>query len=133
MVNPGAFRGAHFDFLTGEKAAYATAVKEGYAADAIAITQRWYFKRFPIDLPHTEDPSPEFLASVSDNSLDPDLPEIDDSMLTVEECLAELQRRSAQAKAIEYRKAVSYGLLSTVCHQLTIINSKSDAGWPIST
>jgi len=70
MVNPGVFQGSRKEFLLSERPSYSAAVAEGYAADALAMIQRRYFKRYPVELPHTLEPSPEFLAAVDDNSAD---------------------------------------------------------------
>jgi hypothetical protein len=72
MVHPGAFLGSRKDFLTGEKSNFRAAVLGGFAKDTIADIQRRYFKRFPIDLPHSEEPSAEYLASINDSEPDPE-------------------------------------------------------------
>ncbi|KAF9472823.1 hypothetical protein BDN70DRAFT_780715, partial [Pholiota conissans] len=72
MVNPGAFQGSRREFLTAQKELYANAVTDNHVADAVADIQRRYFKRYPITLPHTEEPSTESLANVDDNSADSD-------------------------------------------------------------
>ncbi|KDR74719.1 hypothetical protein GALMADRAFT_48139, partial [Galerina marginata CBS 339.88] len=72
MVNPGAFRGSRKEFLMGEKPAYSAGVVGGYAADALAVIQRRYFKRYPVGLPHSEEPTDEHLAAVDDDSPDPE-------------------------------------------------------------
>ncbi|KDR65397.1 hypothetical protein GALMADRAFT_81901, partial [Galerina marginata CBS 339.88] len=80
MVNPGAFRGSRKEFLMGEKADYAAGVDGGYAADALGLIQRRFFKRYPIALSPAHEPTPEFLAAVNDNEPDPEeaAPNIDD-------------------------------------------------------
>ncbi|KAF9471420.1 hypothetical protein BDN70DRAFT_938959 [Pholiota conissans] len=106
MVNPGAFRGARKEFLMNEKANYSAAVVGGYAADAVAQIQRRYFKRFPIDLPHDEDPSPEILNTIDDDAADPE-PEInepDPQRLTIEEFAAAMQDIEDRKKLLNYRK-----------------------------
>ncbi|KAF9470378.1 hypothetical protein BDN70DRAFT_902157 [Pholiota conissans] len=106
MVNPGAFRGARKEFLMNEKANYSAAVAGGYAADALAQIQRRYFKRFPIDLPHDEEPSPETLNSIDDDAADPE-PEIDEpnpQRLTIEEFAAAMQHIEDRKKLLNFHK-----------------------------
>jgi hypothetical protein len=109
MVNPGAFQGSRREFLLSEKEAYSAGVDGGYAADALALIQRRYFKRYPIDLPHDQEPEPEALASV-----DYDAPEIEDNMpdetlLESEEYAAAMLALEERGQAIAFRKAVSRG------------------------
>ncbi|KAF9033390.1 hypothetical protein BJ165DRAFT_1323395, partial [Panaeolus papilionaceus] len=72
MTNPGAFQEIRRDFLISQKPIYETAIALGHVLDAITLIQRKYFKRFPPNIPHDVDPSPEHLASVDDNEPDPD-------------------------------------------------------------
>ncbi|KAF8958798.1 hypothetical protein BDZ97DRAFT_1596211, partial [Flammula alnicola] len=72
MVNPGAFRGSRKEFLMNEKVNYSPGVAGGYAAEALAIIQRHYFKRYPIDLPHDEEPAAGSLDAVDDDAPDPE-------------------------------------------------------------
>ncbi|KAF9472820.1 hypothetical protein BDN70DRAFT_937902 [Pholiota conissans] len=106
MVNPGAFRGARKEFLMQEKAAYSAGVAGGYAADALAQIQRRYFKRFPIDLPHNEEPPAEVLASIDDDAAapEPEIEEPDPKRLTVEEFAAALEMIEARKKLLRFRK-----------------------------
>lgn len=83
MVNPGAFRGAQKDFLQSQKAEYKAGVLRGYAADALAQIQWKYLKRFLIDLAHTDDPTPEWLAVVDDDA--PEQEQEDPDVLTLDE------------------------------------------------
>jgi hypothetical protein len=55
---------------TAGAATMATAVAGGYLHDGIADIQRRYFKRFPIDYPHDQEPTPEMVASVDDDTPD---------------------------------------------------------------
>ncbi|KJA13088.1 hypothetical protein HYPSUDRAFT_120316, partial [Hypholoma sublateritium FD-334 SS-4] len=73
MVNPGAFSGQRRAFLDGQQAVYAAAVAESHINDTVADIQRRYFKRFPITLSHTEEPTAEFLATVDDDAPDPEM------------------------------------------------------------
>ncbi|KAF8163969.1 hypothetical protein BJ912DRAFT_838852, partial [Pholiota molesta] len=70
MVNPGAFSGTRKAFLAAQSALYADAVTANHTADTVADIQRRYFKRYPISLSHTVEPSAESLAQVDDNAPD---------------------------------------------------------------
>ena len=72
MVNPGAFRGSQKEFLMGERATYSAGMAGGYGVDALALIQRRYFKRYPVNLLHHEEPTAEHLAAVDDNSPEPE-------------------------------------------------------------
>jgi len=107
MVNPGAFQGLRKQFLMNEKSAYKAGVLGGYAADALANIQRRYFRRFPIDLPHDQEPTVEWLAGVNDNAAEIELELTGTNKLTsveFEEAVALLKERR---QLVEYRKAVS--------------------------
>ncbi|KAF9470323.1 hypothetical protein BDN70DRAFT_821516, partial [Pholiota conissans] len=105
MVNPGAFRGSRREFLIGEKANYSAAVVGGYASEALALIQRRYFKRFPIDLPHDEEPSAESLAVVDDEAPDPETTEPDSQRLTIEQFKAAMDLVEERRNLFAYRKA----------------------------
>ena len=107
MVNPGAFRGSRKDFLLSQKATYAEAVAGGFATDVLADMQRRYFKRFPVDLPHTEEPSEEHLAAVDDDAPDPEQEQPDPEKMSVEEYQAAMSSLEERSKIIRFRKAVS--------------------------
>jgi len=86
MVNPGAFQGSRKTFLQSQKVDYQAGVVGGYAANALAQIQRKYFKHYPIDLLHNEEPLPESLARVDDEAADeeqvgPDLDALDEEEL----------------------------------------------------
>ena len=72
MVNPGAFTGLRKQFLDDQARLYAAAVEGRHVNDSVADIQRRYFKRFPITLPHTQEPSDESLAAVDDAAPDPE-------------------------------------------------------------
>jgi len=107
MVNPGAFRGSRKEFLLGERPSYSIAVEGGYAADALALIQRRYFKRFPIELPHSVEPSQEFLAAVDDDAPDVEIPGPDQQNMSEEEYKAAIDRLLERRNLVAYRKAVS--------------------------
>lgn len=79
MVNPGTFIGLRKEYLDSQKDVYAAAVKGKHVADTVADIQRRYFKRFPITLSHSVEPSKESLDAVDDDAPDPELkpPELD--------------------------------------------------------
>jgi len=119
MVNPGTFQGSRKDFLLGEIPAYSAGVTGGYAADALALIQRRYFKRYPLDLPHTVEPSAESLAAVDDNAADVDVPEPDQDSMSDEEYQAAMKRLAERQKLFSYRKAVSRALFTSNVPVLT--------------
>lgn len=107
MVNPGGFTGLRKEFLDAEQDAYNDAVAENRAADTLADIQRRYFKRFPLSLPFSEEPTAEFLDSVDDDAPDPELrpPSKDTDMEP--EAFARAQRvYEFQGKELQMRKAV---------------------------
>ena len=106
MVHPGAFRGTRKVFLMAEKATYAAAVQGGYPSDALVDIQRRYFKRYPIDLPHDEEPSAEHLASVDDNAADVEPEEPKEDVLSPEEYAKAMKRMEERNDLIVCRKAV---------------------------
>ena len=73
MVNPGTFSGLRKAFLDSQQDIYAAAVQGKHVADTVADIQRRYFKRFPITLSHSEEPTKEFLDAVDDDAPDPEL------------------------------------------------------------
>jgi len=113
MVNPGAFQGSRKEFLLGERPSYSAGVAGGYAADALALIQRRYFKRYPLDLPHTSEPSAEFLAAVDDDAADVDITEPDQDRMSDEEYEAAINRLAERQKLFSYRKAVSHALFTS--------------------
>ncbi|KAF9471899.1 hypothetical protein BDN70DRAFT_819435 [Pholiota conissans] len=70
MVNPGAFKGSRKQFLQDQAVLYANAVVQDSVADTISDIQRRYFKRYPITLPHDEEPTEEWLAQVDEDAPD---------------------------------------------------------------
>ena len=107
MVNPGAFQGSRKTFLQSQRADYQAGVVGGYAADALAQIQRKYLKRFPINLPHHEEPSPQWLAEVDDDAAGeedegPDLDALDERELA-----AAMKKLEERQELLCFRKAVS--------------------------
>lgn len=116
MVNPGAFIGRRKQFLAEQEALYAAAIRDGHVNDTVADIQRRYFKRFPITLSHTEEPTEEFLAAVDDTAPDPELtaPSKDG---TEPAAYARAQRvYEFQSKELQMRKSVCTFFSSTVHH-----------------
>jgi len=103
----------------GERPSYSAGVAGGYAADALALIQRRYFKRYPLDLPHTVEPSAEFLAAVDDDAADVDVTEPDQNRMGDEEYDAAIKRLAERQKLFSYRKAVSRALFTSNVTVLT--------------
>ena len=115
-----------------QKPAYSAGVVGGYAADALAVIQSKYFKQFPIDLPHNEEPTEEWLASVNDEDPDPDQVPPDIEKLNEEDYIAVCKALETRQKLFAFRKAVSEIVVSTfVCSEC--LSSKSSVGLHIST
>jgi hypothetical protein len=94
MVNPGSFGPSRKVFLISQKPAYSAGVVDGYAADALTVIQRKYHKRFPIDLPHDEEPYPEQF-----------VPDIE--TLGEEEYACAMEALEKRQKLVAFRQAVS--------------------------
>ena len=107
MVNPGAFLGSRKIFLQSQKAKYNAGVVGGYAANVLAQIQCKYFKRYPIDMPHDEEPSTERLATVDDEAADEELegPNID--ALDEDELAAAMVKLEERQVMLCFHKAVS--------------------------
>jgi len=132
MVNPGSFGPSRKAFLVSQKPAYSAGVLGGYAADALALIQRKYLKRFPIELPHDEEPTEEWLASVNNDEPDPDQLPPDIESLGEENYVAAMEVLERRQKLLAFRKAVSAILVSMlVCPEG--LSSKSNVGLRIST
>lgn len=89
-------------------------------ADALALIQRRYFKRFPIDLAHNEEPTPEFLAAVNDDAPDPEI-EAPSESLSPDEYAAALKAREDHSALIMYRKAVSLVVFFSVANAVELM------------
>ena len=129
MVNPGTFRGTRKVFLKGELVVYAATVEGGFVADGVALIARRYFKRYPVELPLDEEPSPQHLAAVDDEAIDPDEPPMDHTELSLEEFIQQGISREERAALIVYRHAVSICCelfdLEAIAH---LFHSRSNAG-----
>jgi hypothetical protein len=73
----------------------------------LALIQRKYLKCFPIDLPHNEEPTDDWLASVNDEEPDPDQVPPDLESLTEEDYIAATKELEERQKLLAFRKAVS--------------------------
>jgi hypothetical protein len=116
MVNPGAFQGSRKDFLTSKKEEYNVAMQAGVAADVLASIQRQYFKRYPVDFPHDEEPTADVLAAVDDDFPEEETQSPDSSTMNGEEYAAALKALETRRKTLVFRKAVSSSLYCSVYH-----------------
>jgi hypothetical protein len=108
MVNPGAFQGTRKQWLLDQKEIYQQAVQGGYAKDCIADIQRRYLKRYPIDLPHDEEPSEEHLSGVDDNAAEPELDVPDNEAMDEETYLVAMKSFEERHKLVTTRKKVTF-------------------------
>lgn len=112
MVNPGAFTGLRREFLDSQQDTYAAAVKGKHVADTVADIQRRYFKRFPITLSHSEDPSKEFLDAVDDDAPDPEMKPPDLDGLEPDARTHAVRMHEFRIAELKMRKEVSFFSLS---------------------
>ena len=110
MVNPGGFAGLRKQFLDSQQAAYDAAAQEDDVADIVADIQRRYFKRFPVTLLHSQEPTPEHLASVDDNAPDPELTPPPQDKENPEAYARARRVYEFQIQELKMRKAVSISL-----------------------
>ncbi len=108
MVNPGGFSGLRREFLEEQQEAYNEAAEKGHAADTLADIQRRYFKRFPVSIPFTQEPTEAHLASVDDDAPDPEItpPSIDG--LSAE--------AAAEAQRVYENQGKELKMCMAVCH-----------------
>lgn len=106
MPGSPAFTGSRLEFLQSHTSAFAQAVASQSAGDFQVNFFRRYFKRYPVTLPHDQEPSAADLAAVDDAAMD------------VEEDLSELEADEIEQQRhdILYRKSVSpFHLNSNIC------------------
>jgi hypothetical protein len=115
MVNPGAFQGTRHSFLMAQKPTYTVAVAGNYAGDFLADIQRQYFKRYPIDLDHCMEPSPEHLAAVDDDAADPEPLSPNPDGMSGEGFLLAVKAFEALRKVVEFCKEVCDKCIRCVC------------------
>jgi hypothetical protein len=85
MVNPGIFPKSCKDFLLAEKAAYMHAITGGFLCNCIVDIQCRYFKHYPIDYPHEQEPMPKMTLGVNDDTPDPEYPMPDPTIMAEDE------------------------------------------------
>jgi len=133
MVNPSAFQGTHKDFLLSQKAAYMAGVAGRYAADALADIQHRYFKHYLIDLPHSDEPSAEWLAMVEDDTPDVEREEPDISTLDEEQHATVMKQLEERRALYMFCKSVNQSLLFGCCLLTVTLLSKSNIGLHTNT
>lgn len=106
MVNPGAFLGSRKDFLESQKEIYAAAIAGNHVADTVADIQRRYFKRYPVSIPHNEEPTAEWLAQVDDDGPDPEIEAPNMDVIGAEACNLAYIEYDAMVKDLKTRKEV---------------------------
>ncbi|KAF9522285.1 hypothetical protein CPB83DRAFT_899762 [Crepidotus variabilis] len=111
MVNPGAFQGSRKEFLMQQREYYMTALSDGNVADALANVYRHYFKRYPVDLEHTEEPTAEFLSQVNDEAPDPEQELPNEEELEPQEFENAMRVLSERTELIKKRKKQIRGWL----------------------
>lgn len=116
MVNPGAFVGTRKQFLSDQQELYAEAVVENHVADTIADIQRRYFKRYPISLSHTQEPTAEFLAAVDDDAPDPEFSPPSADGLSDEAYARARRVYELQVAELKMRKAVRISFSLSICN-----------------
>ena len=133
MVNPGAFQGSRKTFLQSQKADYQVGVVGSYAADVLAQIQSKYFKHYPIDMPHNEELSLEWLEAVDDDAADEEQPGPDIDALNEDELVAAMVKVEERQALLHYRKAVGYcrHVFNLIAYYYLI--SKSNVGLRINT
>lgn len=116
MVNPGSFGASRKALLMSQKPDYSAGVVGGYAADALAVIQRKYLKRFPINLAHDEEPSEDWLAAVDDEEPFPEQVTPDIDVLSEEEYANAPAMLARTWKLLDFRKVVSNLIMAvSVC------------------
>lgn len=107
MVNPGTYSGLRLAFLDSKNEEYSNAVKMNIVDDVVATIQRQYFKRFPITLPLTEEPTEEWLAQVDDDAPDPEIvPPNENDYTTSTEYVEAMLKYDEMGRELAARKAV---------------------------
>ena len=112
-----------------KKSEYKAAVQGGFAADALANIQRQYLKRYPIDLPHDQEPAPEVLAAVDDDLQDPDVEAPDPSTMGEQEYAAALEVLETRRNLLTFRKSVRLELFINVISKSSDLNIQQIKRW----
>lgn len=108
MVNPGTFQGSRGEFLLAQSAVYASAVADGHINDTVADIQRRYLKRYPMSLPHNQEPTKEWLDQVDDDAPDPDPLEPDYNSMDADTANALKIEREKESELLKDRKDVRF-------------------------
>lgn len=105
-MNPGAFQISCKDFLLAQKAAYAQAVAGRFMRDCIADIQCRYFKCYPIDYPHEQEPTSDMMLGVNDDAAEPEPPMPDPTIMTEDEYKLAEEAFEKRCLAVRYWKEV---------------------------
>lgn len=112
------FKGARLEFLTEQIVSYEAAVAAGTTKEFVDVIYARYARRFPIEIPLDEDPSPEVLEAIDDDAPEPEREvRLDD--LSPEELEAETERISARQEAIQKRRRVRHVCSQGFCHHVS--------------
>ncbi|KAF9030913.1 hypothetical protein BJ165DRAFT_1535574 [Panaeolus papilionaceus] len=117
MPARSAFQGSRAQFILDAKPEYAAGVIGGYAKDAVARIQRRYFKVYPIELPHEQEPSEEHLKNIDYDAPDEELEPPSPELLDDEEYQKQLALYEAHQRLIVYRKGSHRPVPSTSSNQ----------------
>lgn len=127
MVNPGVFVGSRKIFLESQKDIYAAAVAGNHVIDTVADIQRRYFKRYPIDLPHNEEPSDTWISQVDDDAPDPEIEAPNMDILGPAACNIAYLEYDAKIKNLKTRKEVSLILKKSDSFILNVLQTANQA------
>lgn len=119
MGNPGSFAGTRKTFLDAQKDAYAAAVVGSYIGDYVADVQRRYFKRYPLELDHTTEPTTEAMAAVDDDAPSPEPVAPNEETMAPDEFKDAQKAWEARKILLKLRKGVSHVVSSQNLQSLT--------------
>ncbi|KAG6905860.1 hypothetical protein DXG01_017250 [Tephrocybe rancida] len=131
MPNPGIFHGHCKVFLDAELEKYKTALAAGESPkDTISRTQRHYFKCYPVELPLSEDPTPEALATVNDNAADVErLPLPDISLVGKAAYNAAVQAENERSTKVRKLQGQVEGYLRYKYRKTRVLTSKASGAF----
>lgn len=125
------FKTVRYEFLASHMPDYEAAIGNGTVGQFIDSVYARYARRFPIELPLSEDPSAEQLAAVDDNAPEPEHIArcLDD--LPGEELAEEEAKITARQALIKKRKKVSVylALQLTACMTNKYVRTQQIASW----
>lgn len=78
------------------------AMQAGVAADVLASIQRQYFKQYPVDFPHDEEPTADVLAAVDNDFPEEETQSLDSSTMNGEEYAAALKALETRRKMLVF-------------------------------